>query len=87
MPFLVTSAYICIGTWQLISSAIYIVAGSDEERAHRKTYWLSILFYAIVCFACLNIKDLVVVTIYLLWFVPAFFAIWYGYITVKEVNI
>ncbi len=87
IPFLVLSAYIIIGAWQLISSLIYLVAGSAKERAHRKNYWLSIFIYTLVCFACFNFKDLVFFTIYLLWFVPAFFALWYGYLTVKEANI
>lgn len=86
-PFLVLYAYFIIGAWQLISSVIYILAGSAKERARRKNYWLGIFIYGIVCFTCFNIKDLVVATIYLLWFVPAVFALWYCYITVKEANI
>lgn len=86
IPFLILSAYMIIGAWQLISACIYILVGSTEERAHRKHYWLGILLYGIVCFTCFNIKDLVVATIYLLWFVPAIFALSYGYITLKELN-
>lgn len=85
-PFLVLYAYFIIGAWQLMSVCIYILAGSGQERAHRKNYWLGILLYGIVCFICFNIKDLVVATIYLLWFVPAVFALSYGYITLKELN-
>lgn len=87
IPFLVLTAYIIIGGWQLISSAIYIVAGSAEEKALRKNYWIGIVIYLIVCIACFNIKPLVIATIYLLWYVPAIFALLYCYITVKEAKI
>ncbi|MEN9457853.1 MAG: hypothetical protein RL135_427 [Bacteroidota bacterium] len=87
MPFLVTSAYIFIGTWQLISVTLYLLLGTKQEKTNRKKYWIGLIIYIIVCFASFKIKDLVILTIYLLWFVPAFFAVWYCYITIKESNI
>lgn len=86
-PFIVTTAYIFVGAWQLVSSTLYLFVGSTEEKRHRKKYWLALISYIIVCFACFIIKALVIATIYLLWFVPAIFALWYCYITVKEANI
>ncbi len=87
IPFIITTGYIFIGGWQLISSTLYLISGTKQERSNRKKYWVGLIIYFIICFACLSIKILVFATIYLLWFVPAFFALWYCYITVKEANI
>ncbi len=85
--FIVTIGYVFIGAWQLISSILYLLAGSSEEKSRRKYYLVGIIIYIIVCFACFAIKPLAIATIYLLWFVPAFFAVYYCIITVKEANI